>query len=272
MQTWYVLARRALVAALVCGAHAIHAPAALVTTLYGDFNGLTRSYLGVVESSKWANPGPFGVPVVANNDTLLFAQTNNFFAEALGPGFSIESLDSRLTFTVAAHQGSSIDTILFRESGVYSLTQPDLPSMAKAMVGNQVFFRVTGVDGLPFAGVTTPAPAMTFVPSSEFTLQGVGDVFELPWSGQLLLDLTTFFPELAGRITSVEITLNNSVTALAMGGGDGGARAFIEKRTFSVTIPEAPSSVILAAAGLAGVLLGGLRRRTILFGRRSNGA
>jgi hypothetical protein len=269
MQSWHVLVRRAFAAALACGACAFHAHAALVTTQYGDFNGLTRSYLGVVESSEWANPGPFGTPTIANNDTLLFAQTNNFFAEALGPGFSIDGLDSRLTFTVAAHQGSSIDTILFRESGVYSLSQPDLQSMAKAIVGNQIFFRITGVDGLPFAGVTIPAPAMTFVPEFEFTLQGPGDVAELPWSGQLLLDLTTFFPELAGRITSVEITLDNSVTALAM--GSQGSRAFIEKRMLSVTVPEASSSIFLASAGLAAVLAGRLRRRMTLFGRGSNG-
>jgi hypothetical protein len=226
---------------------------------YGDFAGLSVSYLGVEETSVTDTPPLFGSPSVIGN-TLDF-DPKGYGATSSG-GAAPDLTDGQLNFGVQAADGYGITSLKFSEAGDFTViglgTADTYASVAAAF-----FVDVVEVDGVAIDPVQVTAN-MTFVPnaSGKFELptdEGVA----LIWKGSLSFDLNAALSD-AGisydlGATMLSVTLDNTLVAQS----EAASTSFIAKKDFkvgAVTIVPEPTSLALALLGSL-LLVPAMRRR-----------
>jgi hypothetical protein len=233
---------------------------------YGSFTGTTVDYNNVTEDTTTGDSLPlFGTPVVSANS--IDFNPVGFDAETSGAGGS-DDTGARLTFAIQAHTGSAISNITFSEAGDTTLggAGTDLTSTRVTAAGT---LTINAVDGAPVTPIVRPI-ALTFTPSGGdygLTSDGGGlPIFHTQWTGSAAVNvaqiLTSAGVAYSLGATNVSIDLVNSLEARSQAG----TSALINKNDFggisiTVNIPE-PASGVLLAAGLAGLLITGRRRKS----------
>ena len=232
--------------------------AGAVTENYGTFNGADVTFQDVTEMSP-NDPLPlFGEPLAAGN-SLVF-RPNEFYSASVDPAGGFDVTDSQLRTTITANPGMAIDAIMIEEAGDYTIIGPP-GSSASAQVAGAVHIRVLEIDGLSVSG---PADStnIPFTPSGGvFDLSG-GIGAAVIFEGDLLIDVTALVADsgAAGRATMLELTLDNVLGTM----NQPGTAVLIKKKDIGVGArmvnnPE-PSSILLIAVGLVG-LIGYTQRR-----------
>jgi len=236
----------------------IAAPAAAVPINYGNYVGITVSYLQVMEDSV-TDPTPlFGAPNLSG-DTLDFNPVG-FGASSTGGG-APDATDGNLAFMIEAKPGNILDEVVLSEAGDYTIFGTGGVA-TQVTVSAPVFIDIVEVDGVSIDPIAL-ALNMTFAPSDgDYDLFNDGVGFGVIWSGSLSVDLTQALID-AGEsfidgVTKVNVDLDNILTATS----ESGSSATIGKKDFkglSVTVIPEPSTVALLAAGLAALALRGRR-------------
>ncbi len=244
---------------------------------YGNFTGTggNVTFFDVTETPT-KNPPPagfpyplFGIPT-AFGDNLEFSP-NDFNANSSGGSFPFT--DSQLSMTIVSiNPSKSIDSILIKEAGSYSLIGGGANTQAIVSI-NVVLAKILEVNSVP---LVTPID----VPATV-TYTNLGSAASAVVSGGLIMNnsivqpppvnqkwtATAFFDfagalaseDLAGPITTVKLSLNNTLTAISelIGPNNNIATtAFIDKKDFSIQVdpvPE-PTSLALIALGIAGTV------------------
>ncbi|MCA9258987.1 MAG: hypothetical protein KDA61_07295 [Planctomycetales bacterium] len=227
--------------------------------VHGDYIGATVDYLGVQEESA-TDPGAtlFAAPTISG-DSLDFNPTN-FAATASGANGN-DITDSNLQFDVMAHAGKGIQSLSITEAGDASLA--GFSNDALASVTTNVFVDILELNGTTPVSINVQAD-LAFSPSNgTYQLSVVGGpTFNTAWSGNVLLDLSSYLPNTSDLVTKIHVSLDNTLTALSQDG----TSAFIQKKDADAsaisidinTLPE-PTSLLVALTGVAAVF--GLRRR-----------
>jgi hypothetical protein len=226
----------------------LFAPAAMATTIHGDYNGTDVDFLGVQETSTFDDPEPaccFGAPIVIGNQLLFFP--SNFSASAAGAD-GIDQTGAQLQATIMATGAlHTIDTIILDEFGDALLTGSGTGATGTfaSLAG---FVTVLEVDGLPIAPVTIGFTG-TFTPSDLLGLPG--DQGTTLWSGNAVIDVASVVP----NATKVLLSMDNNLVASS----EAGTTALIQKKVVSgpsiiitVPVPE-PNTAILLCMGLIGL-------------------
>ena len=230
-----------LLTALVC---AVLSTPALVDAGY--------SFTNISESSS-TDPSPpltFGLPptvtnlpgtstVVADFDPVGFASSQT--------GLGSDITDGQLNFTIMATDDDKIIGVEFNESGSFTLTNAG----SSVQYGLTVVPTVTMVDG---SATSIALPPKT-VSGTEST-SGLGN-----WTLHLGYDIAAALTGLTGVVdpysaTKVEFAIDNTLVAVGTGAT---SVAFIDKKDFSVSVPE-PSSFLFLGAILTGTVLWQKRR------------
>ena len=227
---------------------------------YGDFSGVDFDFLNVWEDSTTGHALPlFGAPTAVGN-SLDFNPTFSAFSS----GGGLEVVEGQLNFGIlATNSNAFIDTLVFAESGDYSLIDPGgLGSAATfASVSAAFFIEVFEVDGVPLVSPIGGAFNMVFTPSDgSFNLVDDGTASTQIWNGFLEIDVWQMLQDagISGNATMVQIALNNTLVA----NSEDGTASLIAKKDFDglvVTVIPAPGAMMLL--GLAGILATGRRRR-----------
>jgi len=255
--------RRVCALSLIAALSAVLAAApALAQINYGNFIGDTVDYLQVTEDANSAGDAPplFGPPAVSG-DSIDFDPVG-FAASTTGGG--VDVTEGQLKFTVMAHPFSVISTLTFAEAGDVTLVGFD-DDTTFASVGTTIFIDVTEVDFQPINVASLNGLVIPFSPSGGTygmgTDGGGGPLYSTPWEGSVLVDINSILtangvPFEFGA-TKIDVNLDNTLTALSQVG----TSATIAKKnangiviTANAPIPE-PSACLLAALGLAGVLV-----------------
>lgn len=238
----------ALAAAIALGASAARA----VPINYGDFGpdppGVSM-YLGVTESSATdpIPPGRFGPPEL-NLNTLDF-DPNEFAAMATGG--SLDITDVQLNFRLMTVAGAGLSSIVFSESGDYTLFGGGT-ALTQIAAGLAIQIDILAVDGVALA-----TPLKTFH-STSFTADLVSDgpVQVAPWGNSLTIDLDAVLTEhnIAHNlgVTKAKVVIDDQLIAIS----EPTSVAFIAKKDFRigptvVIVPE-PGSVVLMAGAIVG--------------------
>ena len=243
-----------LAAVAVCG---------MVSTVsaidYGDFAGLSVSYLGVEETSATDTPPLFGAPSVIGN-TLDF-DPKGYGATSSGGG-APDITDGQLNFGVQANEGYGISSLQISEAGDYTVVGLGTTD-TYASVGVPIFVDIVEVDGVAINPVQLQ-PIVTFTPnaSGKFELPTDAGVAVI-WKGSVSLDLNAALSN-AGvpfhlGATALNVVLDNTLTAQS----EAAATSFIAKKDFkvgAVTIVPEPTSLALALLGSL-LLVPAMRRR-----------
>lgn len=213
---------------------------------YGDFAGLSVSYLGVEETSATDTPPLYGAPSVAGN-TLDF-DPKGFGATSSGVG-APDLTDGQLNFGVQASEGYGITSLNFSEAGDYTViglgTADTYASVAAAF-----FVDIVEVDGVAIDPVQVTANT-----SGKFELPTDGGVAVI-WTGGASVDLNAALNN-AGidydlGATMLNVVLDNTLTAQS----EAASTSFIAKKDFKVgAITIVPEPTSLALALLGGLLL-----------------
>ena len=244
------------VALFALGAHA-------VPINYGNFVGITVSYLQVTEDSG-TDPTPlFGAPNLAG-DTLDFNPVS-FNSNSTGAG-GVDITDGTLAFMVDAKQNKFIDELQFSEAGDFTLAGfGGIGTFAS--VTSDLFIDIVEVDGNSINAISI-ITAMTFAPSDgdwDVFNDGPGPLVQGSWTGSVDVDLTQVLIDegidFISGVTKVNVTLDNTLTTLS----EDGTSSFIAKKDakgLSVTavIPE-PSTGLLLGLGMALISAGRRKSR-----------
>ncbi|WP_146571886.1 PEP-CTERM sorting domain-containing protein [Botrimarina hoheduenensis] len=222
------------------------------------------AWFGQVTESNDEGPGGsdamlFGAPTSVSGNSLDFSPTG-FLASvnSTGPLVS-EIVDSQLSMMIVAKPGKVLDNLRFTEAGDTTLAGNPASFTTASSVTNEVFIDVVEVDGMPISGFNIQAQ-MTFTPSGG-TYSMAQDsngfpIFSTDWSGSVDVDIAQALLNegiaFQFGVTKINVTLDNTLTAVASDGGS----SFIKKKDFdgliiTTNIPEPSSLALLALAGLA---------------------
>ena len=234
-------------------------PALAGSINYGDVPALTVVYGQVTESS--ADPLPlYGAPTVSGN-SLQFTPPN---FEAQSQNGSVAFVDGTLNTSIVADAGQGISMINVAEAGDFSL----VGTGSYATISAPVFVRIDAVDGASLTNPIYYSTNLIFSPGQNgpgsYATPGNTGVGQI-WTGNISVDLNAILAanNMGGSVTQLQWTMDNSLTAYAPSGG----LSFIKKKDIGGValtvqtggIPE-PSSVILAALGLVGLLYAARKR------------
>lgn len=231
---------------------AIAAPAQAVSINYGDYVGITVSYLQVTEDSV-TDPTPlFGAPTVSG-DTLNFDPVG-FGASATGAG-GVDITDGNLVFMIQAKPSQVIENVILSEAGDYTIFGTGGVG-TQVTVSAPVFIDIVEVDGVGINPIQLQLQ-MVFAPSDgDYDLSNDGVGVGVIWNGSLDVDLNQALIDanqpFVDGVTKVNVDLDNILTATS----ETGTSATIAKKDFkgfSVTVPE-PSMLLLLATGAAGLI------------------
>lgn len=236
---------------------ALAAPATHAAPInYGDFSDIPPGavmYLDVTESSGTDATPLFGGPTITG-DTLDF-NPKGFVAFAGSGGSDIT--DGQLNFSIESFPGTGISSIMFRESGDYSLLGT---GSAATMVSGGISVRVEIIE---VDGVALPSPIDVVANASISANLVSGPATLSPWSLGLFVDLgpaLTNIPHNLG-VTKANVVLDNLLAAIS----ETSSTALIAKKDFKIIptiegnpIPE-PASLALFTLGAACVFRRGNR-------------
>jgi len=264
--------------AWVAGAVLVAAQAALAvdTATYLSYFGPNYSFTGINETSAcdptdtvpctdpWGDTEPlFGQPV-GSGDSLLFLP-NNFLAQAVGPA-DFDLTGSLLqTVITATALNATIDLLRIHEFG-------DVTFVGPAHVNTGSFAAMSGFLTITHALVGSVNTDILDVvigfnagggPNGSFTPAALGTVGLTPlthpgttlWSGDVLIDVTTYVPDATRAI----LTLDNDLYAYS--DGSPFASAKIQKKVTIEVVPE-PGTFALLCGGLLALSLRGRSRRS----------
>ena len=232
------------------------APAAVATTVHGDFFGTNIDFLGIQETSSYGDPEPaccFGAPIATGNQLLFFPP--NFTAEASGAGGS-DQTGAQLQGTIMATGAlNTIDTIILDEFGDALLTGTGSAATGTfaSLSGFVTVLEVLGVPVTPvvigFIGTFTPSELLALPTDAGTTL----------WSANASIDVASVVP----NATKVFLSLDNDLSAFS----EAGTSAKLQKKVVSgpaivITVIPEPTTAILFSLGLIGLALQGRRQRS----------
>ena len=215
---------------------------------YGNFLGATVDYLNVTEDNNipGSTAPKFGAPQLIV-DTLDFDPVSFSASATSAGGFMSDLNDATLSMTIMGKGGTTIDRIVIREGGDYTLSSGGLGTLAS--VAAAVRFSVQEVNGVPVTPILgsaevvfTPTGSGGAVNGGRYTVPNDSGTAVL-WDGFLDYDVT----QLVAGATKVELVLDNTLTAEA----DNGGNAFIKKKDFSgvtITVPE-PAALLSLVVG-----------------------
>ena len=223
---------------------------------YGNFFGATVDYLNVTEDNNI--PGnnstqKFGPPQIIS-DTLDFDPVS-FVASASSSGsgdLQTDLNDASLSMTIMGKGGNTIQNIIIREGGDYTLSSGGLGTLASVQAA--VRFSVQEVNGVPVTPILGSGQ-LVFTPTGNGGAANGGS-YVVPddsgtavlWDGFLDFDVT----QLVAGATKVEVVLDNTLMVEANNGGT----AFIKKKDFSgvaISVPE-PATFLSILIGVGCLL------------------
>ena len=246
-KTRHMLAQSAF--ALLLAVYAFSSAANAGVINHGMVMGPSVAYINVTETS--ADPVPiYGAPVTIG-DTLTFFEPSSpnpslgFNAQA--GGGAADFTDGFLNLTIMSLNGQGIPSITFSEGGDYTMSALG-NALAQVSAKLNVFqLSIVEVDNAPIGPVV-----LSDIQSTTFNLPGdpnagvwgLSSTFDL---NQALNDAGVPF---ASGATKLVAKVDNTLTALSQSGSVAG----IFKKDFDIVPVPEPTTLILAAFGLIGVL------------------
>lgn len=221
-------------------------------------NGGLVSFVDISQSTQTPGDPPnlYGPANTSTPNQLLFMSPSGFSATAVGAG-GADITDGLLTFSVVVDDPNMtwITDFKFSENGTWSLVE-SVPGFAGlgTNVRNRIlgYVIITSVNGVAVNGPTVPlsGAAVSFDGDSDLP---PGDGFWDNMAGQAL-PVGQF-----GRVTSIDVAINNRLVAFSEGGPEGTSIAFIDKKRITIRVttemvPE-PAICLLAAISVSAVLL-----------------
>ena len=241
--------------------------------LNGDFMGTNVRYLQVRQNSQTdpivdpADPGPYGEPMIVDDDVLSFGTPN--FAAIADPSTEFDATDGFLAFTLEANPGYAIPTLDLYEFGAIQMHSNSGGSLETwTNVIAPVFVEVKDLvlaDGTP-DGLIVPVPEPLFIKSpipvsplgsSPPGWNSMDDIDVTQWIATMEIDLVQRvldeFPDIDAQmplegVARLDLTMNNILTAAVE---DTDSFAFVDKKHTDVR----PGLVVVGVPEPAGVFI-----------------